>query len=194
MPLANLGQKKPPQAPTNQAQGSTKSRLPQLPNGGLKPKGQGIQFLEIPKTMGRCYYILRVQEVKEGRSTKTNVERVECKFTVLETDVASVKAGSDIFEYLALQGERSLYFWPNFMELVLAASGGDPCDAETVAAFESDLAANYAEVTDEQAQPLKDAVLVCTYRRGMKKDGSGETWYRDFTAADEATVKKFEGK
>lgn len=192
MPLPT--RKAPPTAPTNPAQGSTKSKLPALPNGGIKPKGQGIQFLEIPKTMDRCFYILRVQECKEGKSTKTNTDRVEFKFTVLETDVSSVKAGSDIFEYLALQGERSLYFWSNFAEIVIAAHGGDPTDLETVAAFEADCGATYAEVTDEAQNPMKGMVVVCTYRRGMKKDGSGETWYRDFTAADEATVKKFEGK
>lgn len=179
-----------PAAPTTAAQPSGgRSRLPALPNGGLKPKGQGIQFLEIPKTMDRCFYVLRVLEVKQGASTKTNLERVEIKFEVLETDVPGIKIGSDIYKYLNLQGEQSLYFWPDFMSFALAANGCSPSDQEMVDEFAKDTDANYTEVVEQGG--VTGNVLVCKYRRGPKKDGSGMTYFSDFEPASDEQIAKY---
>lgn len=186
MPLPGKAPKANPNAATQPpaAASKGKSRLPALPNGGLKPKNS-ITFLEIPKTMDRCFYVVRVEQVQLGTSTKTNLDRVEMKFTVLETDVKEVKAGSTVFEYQDMQGERSLYFWPNFASFVLAASGQDPNDAEALAGFESDSEANFWEVVDEDKQPLAGALVLRRYRRGFKKDGTSPTWYADWESVSE---------
>ena len=193
MPLPG---KKPPVANPNAAQqppaaaSKGKSRLPALPQGGLKPKNS-IQFLEIPKTMDRCYYVLRIKQIKEGVSAKTNLSRVEAEFEVLETDVSGVKTGSNVFEYLDMQGERSLYFWQNFAALVLAASGKDSSDAAAFAEFEADAEANLWEVVNENVQPLAGSIVVKKFRRGPKKDGSGMTFYSDWEPAGEEISAKY---
>lgn len=185
-PTANPNAAKQPPASASKG----KSRLPALPQGGLKPKNS-ITFLEIPKTMDRCFYVVRVEQVKLGTSTKTNLDRVEMKFTVLETDVKEVKVGSTAFEYLDMQGERSLYFWSNFATFVLAASGQDPTDAEALAGFESDSEANFWEVVDEGKQPLAGALALRRFRRGMKKDGVSPTWYADWESVSEEQAAQY---
>lgn len=185
-----LPKRTPPTANPNGATQDTKapgkSRLPALPQGGLKAK-KTFQYLEIPKTMDRCYYLCKVVNSQLLPPNKDNIENVCVECEVLATDVEGVKVGSTASKLLPLQGRGALYFWSNFATMCLAFSGTEATDEE-LAKFEADREVTFSEVVDENG--LKDQIAWCKFRRGMNKDGN-PTYYCDWEVASEAEIAKY---
>lgn len=185
-----LPKRTPPTANPNGATQDTKapgkSRLPALPPGGLKPK-KSYQYLVIPATMERCFYLVKALDCKQFTSEKDNTEKFCANFEVLATDVEGVKVGSSASKMLDLQGKAAVYFWSNFADICLALCGVE-ATAEALAEFEADRETTYGEVCDEQS--LAGMICWCKFRRGTNKDGKS-TYYCDWEVASEADIAKY---
>jgi len=184
-----LPKRTPPTANPNGATQDTKapgkSRLPPLPNGGLKAR-KTFQYLEIPKAMDRCYYLCKVGEVKIVEN-KENVEQLCVNCEILATDVEGVKVGSEASKMLPLQGKGSLYFWSNFATMCLAFCGVEATDEE-LAKFEEEREVTFSEVSTEGS--LNGLIAWCKFRRGMNGEGK-PTYYSDWEVASEADIAKY---
>lgn len=205
MPLPG---KKPPTANPNAAQQAPasaskgKSRLPALPQGGLKaPKAYA--YIDLPKDLDRGFYLLRLNSASEFLSTKDNTDKLKLEFTVLDTDVKSVRAGAIVSALSALQGEQSLYFWKEMTPVFVTLSGGEVSD-ESLTTFAEDREANYTEIVDNGA--LNGSIARCNLRRATvdklgadkkpQRDANGDVVkvqrvYRDWEPATEEELTKY---
>jgi len=191
-PTANPNAAKQPAAATSKG----KSRLPALPQGGLKaPKN--YQYLDLPKDMDRGFYLVRLTLAEQITSAKDNCEKLKLEFSVLDTDVKSVRLGSSVSQLSALQGPGAMYFWKEVTPIFVCLAGGEVSD-ESLAAFAEDCDASYTEIVDNGA--LNGAIARCNLRRaivdklGADKKPTGEKVarvYRDWEPATEAELAKY---
>lgn len=154
--------------------------LPAMPDKGLKARKQYV-YLHLPKQMENCFYKVKLIEAKILTSTKTNLQSVNFNFEILETDVpvsSGAKVGGEASESLAMQGERSLYFWANFASITLALCGV-PETNESLAEFSADAEATLNEILEEGS--LNGKVALVRYRSGLKADGK-PTFYTNWEA------------
>lgn len=191
-PSANPNSAKQPPAAASKG----KSRLPAMPQGGLK-KPKTFQYLDLPKEQERGFYLVKLISAEQFSSEKTNLEKLKLEYTVLDTNCTGVRSGTTVSSLHALQGEQSMYFWKEVAPVMITLAGGEVSD-ESLAAFTEDAEASYTELI---AGAMNGTIARVNLRRAMveAKDKNGNPTgegkkarvYRDWEPATEEEITKY---
>ena len=205
MPLPT--RKAPPTANPNAAQqpaaaaSKGKSRLPAMPQGGLKAREQ-YNYISLPQSQEKGFYLLKLVSCEQFTAKKTNLEKLKFDFEVLDTNISGVATGSHVSNVLSLQGESSLYFWKNFAPIAIALAGGEVSN-ESYAEFEQDAEATFTAIVSidgEGGGGLNGSIARCELRRTQmdvldkagNPTGEEKPWvFTDWYPATDAELKKY---
>lgn len=186
-----LPTRKAPTAPStaNNASAKTaeapKSRLPQLPAGGLKER-KTYQYFELPEGMTRCTYLVRLARCEEFKNKK-NQDTISFNFELLDTDVKTLRLGTEIGTTFPLQGDRAMYFWEEITPAVLALSGAE-ATTEAMNEFAAEGDANLDEIVNKGA--LIGSIARLSLRSYLNKEGKERTG-KDWMPATDAEIAKY---
>ena len=188
-PKANPGASAP-----STAQSKGKSRLPALPQGGLKaPKS--YQYIDLPKDQERGFYLVKLVKADVITREKKNLDSLLLEFAVCDTDCRGVRAGSTVSSMHDLQGDASLYFWKEVSPVIITLAGGEVSD-ETLVTFMEDYEASYAEFLEGGA--IGSIARVNLRRVMLTKDKDGNLLekpkarvYKDWEPATDEELAKY---
>lgn len=191
-PSANPNAAKQP--PASESRG--KSRLPALPQGGLKAREQ-YNYIELPQSQEKGFYLLRLIKPEVFTAKKSNTDKLKFEFEVLDTNIQGVANGVTVSQIMSLQGEASLYFWKNFAPIAITLAGGEVSN-ESYAEFEKDCDAIYTEIVENGS--LNGGIVRCELRRTTMEvldkvgnpTGEEKPWvFQDWSPATDAELAKY---